>query len=128
MVLNQIERLKTQNRFYPLYLYCERFLQKVSHYRDLALVLEVIIQISSMAEGNVLVCVLKCFLQTLFHSPSHVSLHLAEPWINPKGIQPVCQHFFYIYRTRNCVGLSIKSQELTTIFLTVRVYYSLVLK
>jgi hypothetical protein len=57
-----------------------------------------------------------------------VSLHLDEPLINSKGIQPVCQHFFYIYRTRNCAGLSLKSQELTAIFLTVRVYYSLVLK
>jgi hypothetical protein len=58
---------------------CERFLQKVSHYRDLALVLEVIFQISSMAEGNVLVCVylLKCFPQTW----ATTTLSLAQPGV-----------------------------------------------
>jgi hypothetical protein len=50
---------------------------EIGHYRDLALVLEVISQISSMAEGNVLVCVLKCFLQTW----ATTSLSLAQPCV-----------------------------------------------
>jgi len=55
-VLNWIKPLKTQNQNEPFYLHHERFPQKLDHYRDIALPLEVKYQIFSVVEGSVLVC------------------------------------------------------------------------